>query len=60
MTPGQVERLEELCDLVNARLEPLRSFILPGGTEAAARFTSPARSRAGPSAARPRLPRRRT
>jgi cob(I)alamin adenosyltransferase len=36
VTPGQVERLEELCDLVNARLEPLRSFVLPGGTEAAA------------------------
>jgi cob(I)alamin adenosyltransferase len=35
---GQVERLEELCDLVNARLEPLRSFILPGGTEAASRL----------------------
>ena len=31
-----VGRLEELCDLVNARLEPLRSFVLPGGTEAAA------------------------
>ncbi len=38
VTPTQVERLEELCDLVNARLEPLRSFILPGGTEAAARL----------------------
>jgi cob(I)alamin adenosyltransferase len=34
----QVERLEELCDLVNERLEPLKSFILPGGTEAAARL----------------------
>ena len=38
VTSGQVERLEELCDLVNARLEPLRSFILPGGTEAASRL----------------------
>jgi cob(I)alamin adenosyltransferase len=38
VTRGQVERLEELCDLVNERLEPLRSFILPGGTEAAARL----------------------
>ena len=38
MTSGQVERLEELCDLVNERLEPLRSFVLPGGTEAAARL----------------------
>jgi cob(I)alamin adenosyltransferase len=33
-----VEGLEELCDLVNERLEPLRSFVLPGGTEAAARL----------------------
>ncbi|HEU4448346.1 MAG TPA: cob(I)yrinic acid a,c-diamide adenosyltransferase [Gaiellaceae bacterium] len=36
--PEQVTRLEELCDLVNERLEPLRSFVLPGGTEAAARL----------------------
>ena len=32
----QVEALEELCDRANAGLEPLRSFVLPGGTEAAA------------------------
>jgi cob(I)alamin adenosyltransferase len=32
----QVTRLEELCDRVNERLEPLRSFVLPGGTPAAA------------------------
>ena len=38
LTTEQVERLEELCDLVNERLEPLKSFILPGGTEAAARL----------------------
>jgi cob(I)alamin adenosyltransferase len=38
VTAEQVERLEELCDLVNERLEPLRSFILPGGTEASARL----------------------
>jgi cob(I)alamin adenosyltransferase len=38
VTTVQVERLEELCDLVNERLEPLKSFILPGGTEAAARL----------------------
>jgi len=38
VTEGQVEWLEELCDLVNARLEPLKSFVLPGGTEAAARL----------------------
>jgi cob(I)alamin adenosyltransferase len=34
----QVDRLEELCDDVNARLEPLKSFVLPGGGEAAARL----------------------
>jgi cob(I)alamin adenosyltransferase len=38
VTQVQVERLEELCDLVNERLEPLKSFILPGGNEAAARL----------------------
>jgi cob(I)alamin adenosyltransferase len=38
VTPSQVERLEELCDLVNEDLEPLTSFVLPGGTEAAARL----------------------
>jgi cob(I)alamin adenosyltransferase len=38
VTTAQVERLEELCDLVNERLEPLKSFILPGGTEAASRL----------------------
>jgi cob(I)alamin adenosyltransferase len=36
VTQEQVARLEELCDLVNERLEPLKSFVLPGGTEAAA------------------------
>jgi cob(I)alamin adenosyltransferase len=34
----QVDWLEELCDLVNERLPPLRSFVLAGGTEAAARL----------------------
>jgi cob(I)alamin adenosyltransferase len=38
VTPAQVERLEELCDRVNERLEPLRSFVLPGGSEGAARL----------------------
>jgi len=33
---GQVERLEEEIDQVNARLAPLNSFILPGGSEASA------------------------
>src|SRR6266508_1788920 len=36
MREEDVRRLEELCDRVNDRLEPLRSFVLPGGTEAAA------------------------
>ena len=36
ITAEQVERLENLCDEVNERLEPLRSFVLPGGTEPAA------------------------
>ena len=34
----QVDRLEELCDRVNERLAPLKSFVLPGGGEAAARL----------------------
>jgi cob(I)alamin adenosyltransferase len=32
MTPAQVDRLEAEIDTMNARLQPLRSFILPGGT----------------------------
>jgi cob(I)alamin adenosyltransferase len=32
MLAAQVERLEKEIDVMNARLEPLRSFILPGGT----------------------------
>jgi cob(I)alamin adenosyltransferase len=34
--PGQVEWLEHACDEVNATLKPLKSFVLPGGTPAAA------------------------
>jgi cob(I)alamin adenosyltransferase len=33
---AQVERLESEIDTMNARLEPLRSFILPGGSALAA------------------------
>jgi len=33
---AQVDRLEAEIDAMNARLEPLRSFILPGGTALAA------------------------
>lgn len=34
--PAQVQRLEKAIDLLNEKLEPLGSFILPGGSEAAA------------------------
>jgi cob(I)alamin adenosyltransferase len=33
-----VDRLEQLCDELNANLPMLKSFVLPGGTEAAARL----------------------
>ena len=36
ITDGQVERLEREIDAMNAELRPLTSFVLPGGTEAAA------------------------
>ncbi|RHW18720.1 cob(I)yrinic acid a,c-diamide adenosyltransferase [Sphingomonas gilva] len=36
IVPAQVERLEAEIDAMNAGLEPLRSFILPAGTPAAA------------------------
>jgi len=36
MTEAQVERLEQEIDAMTANLEPLRSFILPGGTALAA------------------------
>jgi cob(I)alamin adenosyltransferase len=35
---SQVDRLEALCDELNAELPMLKSFVLPGGTEAAARL----------------------
>lgn len=38
MLPGQVDRLEAEIDLMNAELDPLRSFILPGGTALAAQL----------------------
>ena len=34
--PEQTEWLEQRCDEVNATLKPLKSFVLPGGTPAAA------------------------
>jgi cob(I)alamin adenosyltransferase len=36
VTDGQVERLEREIDAMNAELQPLSSFVLPGGTPAAA------------------------
>ena len=35
---SQIDALEQACDEVNAELQPLRSFVLPGGTESAARL----------------------
>lgn len=37
VVPAQTEWLETTIDALNARLEPLTSFVLPGGSEAAAR-----------------------
>jgi len=36
ITAGQVERLEQEIDTMNSELEPLTSFILPGGSPACA------------------------
>ena len=36
ITPAYTEWLEAACDEVNATLEPLHSFVIPGGTPAAA------------------------
>ena len=36
VTPEQTAWLEQRCDEVNAELSPLRSFVLPGGSPAAA------------------------
>jgi cob(I)alamin adenosyltransferase len=38
VTPEQVAWLEERCDQVNADLPKLKSFVLPGGTPAAAQL----------------------
>jgi cob(I)alamin adenosyltransferase len=38
VTQEQIEELERLCDAHNADLPELRSFVLPGGTEASARL----------------------
>jgi cob(I)alamin adenosyltransferase len=36
VTPAYIDDLETACDVYNAELSPLRSFILPGGSPAAA------------------------
>jgi cob(I)alamin adenosyltransferase len=36
ITPAQVERLEREIDEINRKLQPLTSFVLPGGRPAAA------------------------
>ena len=36
IVPAQVERIEKAIDQLNADLQPLRSFVLPGGSSAAA------------------------
>ncbi|MFZ0089346.1 MAG: cob(I)yrinic acid a,c-diamide adenosyltransferase [Solirubrobacteraceae bacterium] len=38
LLPEQTEWLEQRCDEVNARLTPLRSFVLPGGSPVAAQL----------------------
>ena len=38
IVPSQAEWLEAQIDALNERLEPLTSFVLPGGSEAAARI----------------------
>ena len=38
VTQDQVDRLEDECDRFNAELPDLRSFVLPGGSETAARL----------------------
>ncbi len=43
VTNNQVQRLEEEIDLMNASLQPLNSFVLPGG-EAAAAYVHMARA----------------
>ena len=38
MTQERIDGLERDCDVANEPLEPLKSFLLPGGTETAARL----------------------
>ena len=38
VTQSYIDYLERACDDYNAKLDPLRSFVLPGGTPAAAQL----------------------
>jgi len=38
VTQAQIDRLEHACDEANEALDPLKSFVLPGGNEPAARL----------------------
>ena len=38
VTQGHIDELERLCDRFNADLPELKSFVIPGGTETAARL----------------------
>jgi cob(I)alamin adenosyltransferase len=38
VTPEYARWLEQVCDEVNERLEPLRTFVIPGGTPVAAQL----------------------
>src|SRR5207253_1010524 len=38
VTQAHIDEIERRCDELNAELPPLKSFVLPGGTEAAARL----------------------
>jgi cob(I)alamin adenosyltransferase len=44
VAPSQVQALEHAIDALNAKLHPLRSFVLPGGTAAAAAALHQARA----------------
>ena len=50
VTDGQVKRLEEEIDEMNAELKPLRSFVLPAGRRPLPRCTWRAPFRGAPSA----------
>ena len=53
-TQAMIDELEALCDEHNAALPELKSFVLPGGTEAAARLHVARTPHAAPSSPRSR------